>query len=274
MATQTSTELQVLEPQISVRGPLSQPNVPVAGCEGSPAAARDGEITIPTMVLPKTRAIIVITQVCGIQFFSSFCSGILVIALPAIQEALKIEEALIVWPTSSYYLAAGSCLLLTGAIADVIGPKRLNLSGAFLSAVFALACGLSQSGGELIAFRALAGVTSAITTPSSIAIVSSSVEDGQPRNMGLACLGFSLPLGFGAGMVLAGVLTDTVGWRPAFYLAAAAGLVLSIVGIWALPKDTRPESEQTVWKRMGSEIDWVGLLLATTGLATLSYVLA
>lgn len=238
--------------------------------------ARAGEATIPlpTTVLPKNRAIIVITQVCGVQFFCSFCSGILIIALPAVQKTLNIEEALLVWPTSSYYLVAGSCLLLTGAIADVVGPKRLNLSGAFLSAVFALACGLSQSAVELIAFRSIAGVAMAIITPSSIAIISNSVEDGQPRNMGLACLGFSLPLGFGFGLVLTGVLTDTIGWRPAFYLAAASSLVLSVVGMWALPKDTRPEEKQTVWKRMGSEIDWVGLILATTGLATLSYVLA
>lgn len=274
MATQTITELQALEPVISVREPLSQLHDSVIGSDDSPAMDSAVEVTMPTTVLPKNRAIIVITQVCGVQFFCSFCSGILVIALPAIQKTLNIEEALLVWPTSSYYLVAGSCLLLTGAIADVVGLKRLNLSGAFLSAVFALSCGLSQSGGDLIAFRSISGIANAIITPSSIAIISSSVEDGQPRNMGLACLGFSLPLGFGFGMVLTGFLTDTVGWRPAFYLAAAAGLMLSVVGIWALPKDTRQEEEKTVWKRMGSDIDWVGLILATTGLATLSYVLA
>lgn len=224
--------------------------------------------------MPKSRAIIVITQLCGVSFFSSLCSGILIIALPAIQATLRIEESLLVWPTSSYYLAAGSCLLLAGSVADVVGPKRVNLVGSLLSAVFALASGLAQTGGEIIAFRALQGVTNAITTPSSIAIISNSVEEGQPRNMGLACMGFSQPLGFGAGLVLAGVLTDTAGWRPAFYLAAAASLVLFFVGIWALPRDVVGKSEQSIWKRLAVEIDWVGLTLATLGLATLSYVLA
>ncbi|KAJ4386430.1 hypothetical protein N0V93_009325 [Gnomoniopsis smithogilvyi] len=274
MATQTATELLPLEPPIAVSGSESRSHDPNVDFEDSSAVATADEATTTNVVLPKGRAVIVITQVCGVQFFSSFCSGILVIALPAIQSTLSIEQALLVWPTSSYYLAAGSCLLLTGAIADVTGPKRVNLVGCFLGAVSALACGLSQSGGEIIAFRAIQGVTNAIQTPSSISIISSSVEDGQPRNIGLSCLGLSLPFGFGFGLVLAGVLTDTVGWRPAFYLAAAASLVLSVIGIWALPKDSRPDAGHAVWKRMISEIDWVGLMLATTGLATLSYVLA
>lgn len=253
---------------------MSRSHGSVEEVAATPPVAPADEAPTTSVILPKGRAIIVITQVCGVQFFSSFCSGVLVISLPAIQSSLQIEESLLVWPTSSYYLAAGSCLLLTGAVADVVGPKRVNLVGSSFGAVFALACGLSQSGGEFIAFRAIQGVTNAIQTPSSFSIVSSSVEDGQPRNIGIACLGLCMPFGFGFGLVLAGVLTDTVGWRPAFYLSAAASAVLSIIGILALPNDTRPEADRAVWKRIVSELDWVGLLLATTGLATVSYVLA
>lgn len=268
MATQTSIELQTFDPAVSLSRPVPLSHEEPTGLEALPA----GHAT--PVLLPKSRAVIVITQLCGVSFFSSVCSGILVIILPAIQAALAIEESLLVWPTSSYYLAAGSCLLLAGSVADAMGPRRVNLVGSLLSAVFALASGLARTGGEIIAFRALQGVTNAITTPSSISIISNSVEQGQPRNMGLACMGFSQPLGFGVGLVLAGVFTDTVGWRPAFYLAAAASLVLFFVGIWALPQDVRPESDQSVWKRLAVSIDWIGVLLATLGLATLSYILA
>lgn len=226
------------------------------------------------VALPMKRAAIVIAQVSGLAFFSSFCNGIVVVALPAIQSTLGLQEALLVWPSSAYSLTAGSCFLLSGSVADVVGTKRVNLIGSFLGAIFALACGLSRTGGQIIAFRALQGVTNAIITPSSISIVSNNLEEGRPRNIGFGCLGFGQPLGFSFGLVLAGVFTDTVGWRPAFYLPAAASFTLFLLGIWALPDDTRLEAGQSIWKRLASEVDWFGVLLASTGLATLSYVLA
>lgn len=277
MATQTATELHTLEPAGSfLVSPLRKSHEVSTGTqpEASPASSTACEAAVATGPLPRGRAILVIVQVCGLTFFSSFCNGIVVVALPAMQSTLGLQEGLLVWPTSSYYLTAGSCLLLAGSVADVAGPKRVNLVGSALGAAFALACGLARTGGELIAFRALQGVTNAIVTPSSIAIISGCVEEGRPRNVGFGCLGFSQPLGFSFGLVLAGVFTDTVGWRPAFYLAAATSFALFLVSIWALPRDARPEGGQSVWKRVASEIDWFGLLLASLGLATLSYVLA
>lgn len=222
----------------------------------------------------KSRGIIIVAQVSGLLFFGSFCNGIIVVALPSMQSVLGLEEGLLVWPTSIYYLTAGSCLLLAGSVADVAGNKRVNLVGSFLGAVFAGACGLAQTGGQLIAFRALQGVANAIITPSSISIISNNVEEGRPRNMCFASLGFSQPLGFGFGLVLGGVFTDTVGWRPAFYLAGAASLAFFLVSIWALPQDSRSEAGISTWRRVSMGIDWVGLLLASMGLATVSYVLA
>ncbi|KAI0177007.1 major facilitator superfamily domain-containing protein [Pestalotiopsis sp. NC0098] len=224
--------------------------------------------------LTKTRATIVIAQLSGLTLFGSFCNGVIVVGLPAMIETLGLEEGLFLWPTSVYYLTAGSCLLMAGSIADVTGTKRVNLVGSFLGAASALACGLAQTGNELIAFRALQGISNAIITPSSISIISTSVEDGQPRNIGFASLGVASTLGFSLGLVLGGVFVDHTGWRPAFYFAGAASFALSVVGIWALPRDLRPRHEKSIWERLASEIDWVGTILASTGLATLSYVLA
>lgn len=242
--------------------------------EALPAALTASEAARPTVLLPKSRAILAIAQVCGQSFFSSFCNGIVVVALPTMQSTLDLQESLLVWPTSSYFLTAGSCLLLAGSIADVVGTKRVNLFGSLFSAIFALACGLARNGAEFIAFRAIQGVTNAITTPSSISIISNNVEEGRPRNIGFGFMGFSQPLGFCFGLVLGGVFTDTVGWRPAFYLAAAASFALFLVSIWALPQDAPPEAGQSIWRRLALEVDWVGVLFASTALAMMSYVLA
>ncbi|PVI02288.1 MFS general substrate transporter [Periconia macrospinosa] len=278
MATQTATELQTFEPATSTSGATLRKNHEMpAEVELSPAAgptASNAATTAGPVLLSKGRAGIVIAQVCGLSFFSSFCNGVIVIALPAMQSTLGLEEGLLVWPSSSYFLTAGSCLLLAGSVADVVGNKQMNLIGSFFSAIFAMACGLARTGGQIIAFRALQGITYAIIIPSSISIISNNLEEGRPRNMGFACMGFSQPLGFCFGLVLAGVFTDTVGWRPAFYLAAAASGALFLISIWTLPRDIRPEAGPSIWKRLALEIDCVGVFLASMGLAMSSYVLA
>ncbi|KAH8803365.1 major facilitator superfamily domain-containing protein [Xylogone sp. PMI_703] len=218
-------------------------------------------------IISKNRTVAIIAQLSSLSFLSSFCSGVIVIALPAMQSALDLKEGLLVWPTSSYHLTAGSCLLMSGSITDVVGAKGANIIGSFLSAICISACGLARSGGEIIAFRALQGVAYAIVTPSSVSIISNSVEKGRLRNMGFAFIGFGQPLGFCFGLVLGRILTDAVGWRPALHLAAGANLALFYIGIWALPQDPRPEIDQSILKR---------LRLGSTGmgLAMFSYVLA
>ncbi|KAF5517133.1 Drug resistance protein [Colletotrichum siamense] len=240
----------------------------------SPGLAETTTAPEKAVVLSKAKGAMVITQVCAQPFFSSFCDGIIVIALPSMQSTLGLSEGLLGWPSSSYFLTAGSCLLLAGSVADVVGNKRVNLVGSFFSAVFAMACGLSRSGGEIIAFRALQGITNAIIALCAISIISNNVEEGRPRNMGFAFMGFAQPLGFCFGLVLGGVFTDTVGWRPAFYLAAAASGTLFMLSIWALPQDTRSKTGPSVRKRLIHEIDCVGVVLASTGLASLAHVLA
>jgi len=227
-----------------------------------------------TTILPKGRAILVISQLVGLQLFSSFCNGIIVVGLPAIANTLNLEAGLLLWPTSVFYLTAGSCLMLAGSITDVLGTRPMILAANIILAASSLACGLSRNGGEIIAFRGLQGISNAIAVPASVSIISTSVEYGQPRNLGFSCLGFSGPLGFLLGLVLGGVFVDGVGWRPAFYLVAAASLALGVVGFWALPKSARPTQRRSIRQRLTFEIDWVGTLISTTGLVTLSYALA
>ncbi|KAK7754784.1 hypothetical protein SLS62_003344 [Diatrype stigma] len=308
MATQTITELQTFEhtsatatldaaaapyvatppsrkshgPPVATAEAPPSPSPPSASAAGSAAAAAVADGTTPeaeTAAISRPRGILIIAQLMGVSLLSSFSGGAVVVGLPAIAAALQLErDGLLLWPTSVFYLTAGSCLLLAGSVADVAGPKRANLSGALLGAACALGCGLARTGGQLIALRALQGVANAVVFPSSVSLVARHVEGGRPRNMGFACLGFAAPIGFSLGLVLGGVFVDGAagGWRAAFYLAGTASFALFVVGIWALPPDgarSRP-GRPSVWKRLVSDIDWVGAVLASTGLATLSYVFA
>lgn len=224
--------------------------------------------------LSTTRAIIVITQLISVQLFSSFCNGVVVVGLPSIAASLHMQGALLLWPTSVFYLTAGACLMLAGSVADVLGTRPMVLTSSALLVVSAACCGVSRHGAELIAFRGLQGISNAIAVPASVSIISTKVQDGQPRNIGFSCLGFAAPLGFLLGLVLGGLFVDGVGWRPAFYLVAGASGATGLVGAWVLPKDEKPKSLRCIKRRLKDEIDWVGTLISSTGLVTLSYALA
>lgn len=167
-------------------------------------------------------------------------------------------------------------LLIAGAVADIIGVRGFEIFGVIFLGVFTLACGLANTGIQLVVFRAMQGVGTAIHLPSSVALVAAAVPSGKARNIGFACLGLSQPLGFSVGLVASGIMVETVGWRAAFYMAGGAMLVAAAVAFWALPKVERngDGSGKSVWRQIGTDVDWVGGLIASGGLALLSYVLA
>jgi MFS family permease len=215
----------------------------------------------------------IIGQPSLINFFSSFTSGIITVALPAIARSLEIPASLYLWPSSVYGLTSGSMLLIAGAIADVIGPRRVELVGCLLLGAFTLASGFSQNGIQMVVFRALQGIAMAMHLPASVSLVAAGVPEGRLRNFGFACLGLSQLMGFSVGMVASGIMVDKVGWRSPFFLSATGVLLSSALAFYAAPK-VKPEREEPVLQALMQKVDWVGGLLASGGLALLSYVLA
>lgn len=211
-----------------------------------------------------------------VGFLASFSNGLITVGLPDIARSLSLDRALYLWPSSVYGLTSGACLLIAGSIADIVGARPVELLGITLMGVFALACGLSSTGEQLVVFRALQGVALAMHLPSSVALISGAVPSGRARNFGFACLGFSQPLGFAVGLVISGILVERAGWRSGFYLSGGATLVAAVGAVWALPKlnAQSQDSALELCKRIGREIDWIGGLLSSAGLAMLAYVLA
>jgi len=171
----------------------------------------------------------------------------------------------------TFRLTSGSCLLLAGAAADVVGCRPIYLAGCFLAGCFVLGCGLSRTGIELIMFRAMQGIAQALCLPTSVGILTNTVPSGKRRNVAFACLGLGQVLGFSIGLVLGGMFVDTVGWRIGWYSCASLVLVLLLVGIVSIPSDGL--RQPPTMKRLMTEVDWIGGLLATACLAMLSYVL-
>lgn len=243
-----------------------------------PPSIRDSqEITAatpePRNDLSKRQAALLILQLTFVELLSSVSNGLLTVSIPRMAEDLQLPQHLIYWPSSVFGLVCGSCLLLAGSVADVIGSRPVNLAGNLLLGCFNLASGLARTGEELIAFRALIGLALALYLPSSVGVLTNAIANGRTRNIGFACSGVAQCVGFAIGLVLGGIFIQTVGWRAGYYLCGSGQLLLFMTSFWILPKSMTSDSLASKWQKLKHDIDWVGAGIASTSLAMLAYVL-
>jgi MFS family permease len=251
--------------------------MPVMSPHAVTASTTEAQIATPEPprdTASRLRKIAVTFQLSGVNFACSATNGLIIVGLPQMTADLHLPASLAFWPSSVQGLATASTLLLAGALADVLGARSVDLVGCILSGALMLACGFVRRGEELVALRALQGVALALHLASSVALVSKTLPRGKGRNLAFACLGLSQPLGFSCGLVLGGVLVETIGWRSGWYLYGGINLVLSAVGFWSLPKSEPLGTLRDILRRVATKIDWLGTLLASTFMALLSYFLA
>ena len=280
MTTITTTESYELHPQVPAAIRLSSEQKALEAPLQRGLSARHSAEDAPS--LPRTsnlQAFLVVLQLSTINFLASFTNGIVTVGLPTIARSIDLPRQLYLWPASVYGLTSGAMLLIAGSIADLIGARVVEVTGCVLLGIFTLSCGFANTGIQLVIFRAFQGVAMSMHLPASVALVAAAVPQGKSRNISFGCLGLSQPLGFSFGLVISGIMIERVGWRSGFYLSGAALLLATIAGIWALPKpapaaNMESTSNITLFHRPRTSIDWLGGVIASAGLALLSYVLA
>ena len=147
------------------------------------------------------------------------------------------------------------------------------LSGCFLQCFMTIACGLSKNTAQIIAFRSFSGIAASFCLPSAVSLINEVFPPGKERNITFAMMGGAQPFGFGIGMVLGGVFTGTIGWEWGFHVAAIINFFMFILAAWQLPPTPATHKHQ-IWSRLATDIDWLGLVLASGFLAMLSYVIS
>jgi len=287
MSNTVATEVTEIQPVLEA--PSFNPTEPKGSLESSHNISADSrslghaianELSVPPPGAELTPAstlhlTLTILQPSLINFLSSFTNGVITVGLPTIAQSLSLPRSLYLWPSSVYGLTSGSLLLIAGSVADLLGPRRVELVGIFILGVFTLACGLSTTGVQLVIFRALQGFAMAMHLPASVALVAAGVPEGKSRNIGFACLGLSQPLGFSVGLVASGIMIERAGWRSGFYVSGGTTLLAAVAALWMLP-NVKPDHPNisTIGRALYTEIDWIGGALASGGLAMLAYVLA
>jgi EmrB/QacA subfamily drug resistance transporter len=197
------------------------------------------------------------------QFMLVIDVSIVNVALPSIQRSLHFNESNLQWVTSAYALTFGGFLLLGGRCADLLGRRRIFMSGLVLFTAASLLCGLSGSAGLLIAARAVQGVGAAIVSPAALSILTNTFAAGAERNKALGIWGAIAGLGGAAGVLLGGVLTDSVGWKWIFLVNVPVGAL-----VFALAPTLLAESKSETAER---RFDIAGAVSVTSSLVLLVY---
>ena len=171
-----------------------------------------------------------------------------------------------------YALTCGCTLLLSGSLADLCGCRIVYLTGASLLGACTLGCGLAKTGIQLIIFRAFSGIALSLCLPSATSMITKAFPVGRRRNTAFACFGAAQPLGFSLGLVLAGALLQSIGWRACYHIVTGVISIFFVAAIWLLPLDDR--REPLTFRNIALSIDWIGAAMASFSLGLVSYVLA
>ncbi|PVH87813.1 MFS general substrate transporter [Cadophora sp. DSE1049] len=229
-----------------------------------------------TESISKWRATLVVASISGISLIGSMLGGIIIVALPTMARDLGISESLLLWPASVSPLACGCTLLIAGSISDVVGGKKVYLVGESVLIATTIASGVCKTGTELILFRAASGIGLSLCLPSSVSLITSHIPSGTYRNIAFACLGAGQPLGFSVGLVIGGLFVQSIGWRVGYYIGSGLIFATFLISIFGIPADPRPADQTyaSLFRRLKTEIDWLGCILLSTSLGLLSYVFA
>jgi EmrB/QacA subfamily drug resistance transporter len=216
------------------------------------------------MVDSERRKWLALALLSVVQFMVVLDLAIVNVALPSIQVDLGFSQEDLQWVISAYALVFGGFLLLGGRAADLLGRRRLFLAGILVFTIASLFAGFAWSDASLIAARSLQGLGAAIITPAALSILSTTFSEGRDRNVALGVWGAVGGFGAAAGLLLGGVLTDTVGWEWIFFVNVPAGAAALAAAprLLAESRDARVHS-----------FDALGAVLVTAGLSSLVYAI-
>ena len=217
-----------------------------------------------TAAPPKTGLILLL--LCAAQFMVVLDIAIVNVALPSIQADLAMSQDSLQWVVIAYGLMLGGFLMLGGRLADVVGRKRVLISGLAIFTAASMLAGLAESADLLIASRALQGFGAAMIPPAALSILAVTFEEGAARNRALGLYGAVAGISATVGVIASGLLTDGPGWRAIFLLNVPIGIALIVMAARFLRGEAREVT--------GEPFDVAGAVTLTGSLLLVVYALS
>jgi EmrB/QacA subfamily drug resistance transporter len=186
------------------------------------------------------------------------------IALPSLAQDLQLSGSQISWTITSYSLVFGSLLLFGGRAADLLGRRRLFLTGLGVFTVSSLASAVAGTAGALFAARAGQGLGAAMLSPAALSIITTCFH-GHAKAKALAAWGAVGGAGAAIGVLAGGLLTEYADWRMIFYVNLPVAVALTVAALKIVPADAE--------KPRLRGLDLRGAILATASLGSIVYAI-
>ena len=183
------------------------------------------------------------------------------VALPAIQRSLHFSATNLTWVIDAYVLVFGGLLLLGGRAGDIFGRRRMFFVGIALFSLASLAGGFATSQLLLVIARAVQGAGAAIASPTALALIVVTFEEGPFRNKAMAVYTSMTAAGGALGLILGGALVEGASWRWVFFVNVPIGVLVMIATPFVLPKIDGH----------GGRLDIPGAITVSAGMALLVY---
>src|SRR5437763_13176338 len=210
----------------------------------------------PRAPVDRKRRLVVIAMAGGMLLITLDFFG-LTVALPKIGEDLHASTAALLWVVNAYLLAFAAPIIAVGRLADIVGRRKVVLTGIVIFVVASAACGVAQTSAQLIVFRLVQGVGGGTIFATALSVVSNAYPPDKRASAigiwsGIGCVGSAI------GPFVAGVLTQTASWRWFFFINVPIG-----IGVMILTLTKVQESKDETFS---GRIDWTGFGLITAGM--------
>ncbi len=180
------------------------------------------------------------------------------VALPSIQDDLHFTQSNLAWVVNAYLIGYGGVLLLSGRLGDLLGRRRMFLSGLTVFTVASLLCAVSQNQAMLVAARFVQGVGGALTASVILGMIVTMFSDRRERAKALGVYSFVAATGGSIGLVAGGLLTGLISWHWIFLVNLPLGIATVVFA--------RKLIEDDVGSGWHEGADIPGAMLLTAGL--------
>jgi EmrB/QacA subfamily drug resistance transporter len=187
------------------------------------------------------------------------------VALPSIREDLGFSQASLAWVVNAYAITYAGFMLLGGRLGDLLGRRRLYIIGIAVFTLASLACGAATSSGWLVAARAVQGLGGAFVSAVGLSLIVGNFPDRTERVKAMGVWVFMMTAGSAFGVLLGGVISDTLGWQWIFLVNPPIGAVVIALCLLMIPRDRA--------RATTARVDLAGAVTITGALLLLVYAI-
>jgi EmrB/QacA subfamily drug resistance transporter len=202
-----------------------------------------------------------LATLCAVLFLTFLDNTIVSVGLANIQSELHAGVTSLQWVVNGYALTFASFMLAAGMLGDLLGRKRIMLTGVAVFCAGSVMCAVAPGVNWLIAGRVVMGIGAAASEPGTLSIIRHVYPDRETRADALGIWAAVSGLALALGPVIAGALVGFSSWRAIFWFNLGFGLVA-----FGLAAAFVPETSD----RQGRSIDVSGFIFAAAFLSTLS----